>query len=153
TWPRVDSPFGLTSSSRATFEPMRVLSRLFVALGMTAVVSSGTVCAAEDRSALWQIVSQCLDTTVTNYCQICRAPLEESSCAPSPPCQTTTAVWGRTHEYLAIRDLKACGCRAEFVHGLAIPLEPLTGLGNGPRPEGIWGFAWQTALRRIADPS
>jgi len=113
---------------------------------------SGTAFATEDRNALLQIVSRCLDSTVTNYCQICRAPLEGSSCVPSPPCSRTTEVWNRTHDYVAIRDAKACGCPAEFVHGLAIPLAPLTCLDNSPGSKGIWQFAWQTALRRIDDP-
>ena len=54
-------------------------------------------------------------------------------------------------DYVAIRDVKACGCPADFVHGLAMPLKRLTGLESGDRPEAIWAFAWLSAEQRIPD--
>lgn len=77
--------------------------------------------------------------------------MEDSAC-PRTSCARSTQVWRLTSDYVAIRDLKACGCPADFVHGLALPLAPVTGLDDGHRPDGIWEFAWRTAEERIDDP-
>src|SRR5262249_32587725 len=50
-----------------------------------------------------------------------------------------------------IRDIKMCGCPADFVHGLALPRFKVTGVEDPRRPAGIWAFAWDTARGRIAD--
>jgi CDP-diacylglycerol pyrophosphatase len=107
--------------------------------------------AAGNRNALWHIVGHCLDSTAANYCTTCPAPLEESTCAQGASCLGTTQIWNRTQDYVAIRDRKACGCPDNFVHGLAMPLKPVSGQAEGGRPDGIWEFAWQTAENRIRD--
>ena len=56
-----------------------------------------------------------------------------------------------TGEYVAIRDLKMCGCPAGFVHGLAMPRYPVRGPGDPRRPEGLWRFGWDAARTRIQD--
>jgi len=44
-----------------------------------------------------------------------------------------------------------CGCPQGFVHGLAIPRDRITGIEDPNRPDGIWHFAWNVALKRISD--
>jgi len=107
--------------------------------------------AAGNRNALWRIVEHCLDSTAANYCKTCPTPVEGSTCAQGASCLGTIQVWNRTPDYVAIRDSKACGCPANFVHGLAMPLKPVSGQAEGGRPDGIWEFAWQTAETRIHD--
>jgi CDP-diacylglycerol pyrophosphatase len=60
-------------------------------------------------------------------------------------------VWARTADFVAIRDIKMCGCPTGFVHGLALPRVRVTGIEDARRPAGIWPFAWQAAQSRIAD--
>jgi CDP-diacylglycerol pyrophosphatase len=52
---------------------------------------------------------------------------------------------------VAIRDMVACGCPADFVAGLALPRSRVTGIEDPRRPEGIWPFAWRAASARITD--
>src|SRR5262249_47882017 len=56
-----------------------------------------------------------------------------------------------TAEFVAIRDIKMCGCPAAFVHGLALPRFKVTGIEDPRRPAGIWAFAWDVARNHIAD--
>ena len=60
-------------------------------------------------------------------------------------------MWAKTKEFVAIRDLKMCGCPPGFVAGLALPRARVTGIEDPRRPEGIWPFAWQVARTRIPD--
>jgi CDP-diacylglycerol pyrophosphatase len=60
-------------------------------------------------------------------------------------------VWALNQEYVAIRDLKMCGCPAGFVHGLALPRFTVTGVEDPRRPDGIWPFAWDVARARIPE--
>lgn len=60
-------------------------------------------------------------------------------------------MWAKTADYVAIRDIKMCGCPPEFIHGLALPRSRVTGVEDPRRPAGIWAFAWDVARRRIAD--
>jgi CDP-diacylglycerol pyrophosphatase len=129
---------------KAPVSRSRVLASLMLAL-----VAGPSL--AADRSALWHVVESCLVSTVEHYCETCPAPLEGTACARGAACPATTQVWNRSQDYVVIRDVKACGCPADFVHGLAMPLKRITGLGDGTRPEGIWEFAWSTARQRIAD--
>jgi len=126
------------------------VSRSYITASVILALAHGTPLAA-DRSALWRILESCLDSTAEGYCATCPAPLEDSACARDASCPTTTQVWSRSSDYVAIRDAKACGCPTDFVHGLAMPLKRFTGLGGEDRPEGIWEFAWFTAEQRISD--
>jgi CDP-diacylglycerol pyrophosphatase len=102
------------------------------------------------RDLLWQIVSQCVDPSRANYCSTCRSPVVGS--CPDEGCRRTTDVWGQTADYVAIRDIKMCGCQTPgFVHGLALPRFRVTGVEDPARPPGIWAFAWGVARARIAD--
>jgi len=105
------------------------------------------------RDALWEIVSNCLDPTVADYCQRCRWPrIETTTCHHDGKCTDTTDVWAETGDYAAIRDLKMCGCPEGFVHGLVIPRARVTGIEDPKRPDGIWRFAWNVAQIKINDP-
>jgi CDP-diacylglycerol pyrophosphatase len=116
-----------------------------------AVVLAG--CAPRDegkRDVLWRIVSQCVDPSRADYCATCRAPVV-GSCAEEA-CRRTTEVWAQTADYVAIRDIKMCGCeKPGFVHGLALPRFRVTGVEDRARPPGIWAFAWSVARARIGD--
>ena len=42
-----------------------------------------------------------------------------------------------------------CGCPTEFIHGLAMPREVITGVEDPSREEDIWQFAWDVGMERI----
>ena len=107
--------------------------------------------AAGSRDVLWEIVSNCLNPGVADYCANCRSPLPGTSCAAEIACKNTTELWAETEAYVALRDRKMCGCPDDFVHGLVVPRARVTGVEDPLRPDGIWGFAWATALKRIGD--
>ena len=118
---------------------------------VAAVILAG--CAAQaggSRDVLWRIVSRCLDVAVPDYCTACAAPIE-GACGDARGCKATIDVWAKTAEYVALRDIKMCGCPPGFVHGLALSRARVTGIEDARRPAGIWPFAWQTAQSRIAD--
>ena len=101
---------------------------------------------------LLDIVTYCVDLAPGNYCNVCRVPRNDAACAPALECRKNTEVWALSAPYVAIRDIKMCGCPAEFVHGLALPLNPVRGVEDPARPDGIWQFAWDAAVLRI-DPA
>ena len=119
------------------------MRRLAVALAL--VVTAG--CASAD-TALHRIVELCLDTDDLRYCSRCRNP-QAGYCQLEYPCSRTTQVWALTQEYVAIRDMKMCGCPPGFVHGLALPRFTVMGVEDPRRPDGIWRFAWDVARERI----
>jgi CDP-diacylglycerol pyrophosphatase len=125
---------------------------LAVALTIALSTSASAAAAPAKRDILWDIVSNCLDTSATDYCNKCRWPRPETSCAATLVCKQTTQVWAETEEYVVLRDRKMCGCPDGFVHGLAIPRSRVTGVEDQRHPEGIWPFAWDIALHRIQDP-
>ncbi len=105
------------------------------------------------RDRLWRIVTSCLGPGDAEYCQRCDSPRVDTACAHRRRCEDTTEVWGETHEYVAIRDIKMCSCPAGFVHGLALPRARVKGIEASPLPHGIWAFAWTVAQGKIADES
>ena len=121
-----------------------------VALVAAALLTACAPHAGGSRDILWRIVSRCLDATVPDYCTTCGSPIE-GACGDARGCKATIDVWAKTADYVAIRDIKMCGCPRGFVHGLALPRAHVTGIEDARRPAGIWPFAWQTAQRRIAD--
>lgn len=137
---------------------MRLISRsarrIVLGVAITASVSlAASACAAPSRGALWQTISTCLDPGIADYCGRCPTPLADTPCGKALGCRETTEVWGETPEYAAIRDTKACGCPAGYVHGLAIPRTRVTGVEDPRRPDGIWAFAWEVGRKRIGDES
>ena len=106
---------------------------------------------ALDRSnILLDIVTHCVNTASANYCSACRVPRSDAQCGAPQECQKNTEVWALSDHYTVIRDIKMCGCPGSFVHGLALPIYPVTGVEDPKRPEGIWQFAWDAGVRRIA---
>src|SRR5215470_14728472 len=95
--------------------------------------------ASSHRRALSQHGRPALLLAQAGYCQL------------EYPCSRTTQVWALTQEYVAIRDLKMCGCPSGFVHGLALPRFTVTGVEDPRRPDGIWRFAWNVARERIPE--
>ena len=121
-----------------------------VAIAVAAILAGCAPHAGGSRDILWRIVFQCLDASVPEYCTTCGSPIE-GTCGEARGCKATIDVWAKTADYVAMRDIKMCGCPAEFVHGLALPRARVTGVEDARRPAGIWPFAWQTARSRIAD--
>jgi CDP-diacylglycerol pyrophosphatase len=119
-----------------------LLSTLGLACGRTPVRGP------EGHSALWSIVSTCVDRRTADFCA---CPAFVLSCCSDRATADADAVWAKTKEFVAIRDLKMCGCAAGFVAGLAMPRTRVTGIEDPRRPEGIWPFAWQVARTRIPD--
>jgi len=110
----------------------------------------GAVAGQPFRDILHRIVARCLDSSVPNYCVWCPAPMR-GQCALDGDCRRTTVVWAQTDEYVAIRDIKMCGCPAGFVHGLAMSRALVSGVEDPKRPAGIWSFAWAAARQRIPE--
>jgi len=125
---------------------------LVVPVAAAALLASCAAGAAPGSDVLWRIVSQCIDPGAAGYCSRCDWPIE-GSCGASRDCRRSTQVWAETREYVAIRDIKMCGCPLDFVHGLALPRAPVTGVEDPRRPAGIWAFAWEVTRRLIPDES
>src|SRR5215468_774727 len=111
-------------------------------------------CAATPRipvtgsSALWAIVSGCVDRERAGYCT---CPAFALSCCGEPHTPDADVVWAMSADFVAIRDLKMCGCPRGFVAGLALPRARVSGIEDPHRPEAIWPFAWDVARAHIAD--
>lgn len=129
----------------------RVRALVSAVLFVVTVSTALSACAAGDRSVLWGIVTNCLDVSHADYCAACRWPRVDSTCPHKGECKNTTEVWAESADFVVLRDSKTCGCPAGFVHGLAIPRTPVTGVEDPRRPEGIWSFAWAAARRRMGD--
>jgi CDP-diacylglycerol pyrophosphatase len=102
---------------------------------------------------LLHIASQCVDPSIENYCTECMLPRVDAHCSDVTECKKTNEVWALNTQYAAIRDIKMCGCPADFVHGLAMPRVIVTGVEDLNRQEGIWQFAWGVAIERIEPQS
>ena len=145
-------PGGTQSGNRRRW-PAGKLARSF-ALGALAAITvslSGPAFAAGQRDVLWEILGQCLDPGAAFYCTTCRAPLTGTPCATARSCAETSELWAQSAGYVALRDRKMCGCPDGFVHGLVVPRARVTGVEDPRRPDGIWAFAWGTALQRIGE--
>ena len=115
-----------------------------------AMWSHGGVAGQSSRDILHRIVARCLDSSIADYCSLCPAPLR-GQCVLADDCRRTTEIWAQTEEYVAIRDIKMCGCSADFVHGLAMARTLVAGVEDPKRPAGIWPFAWAVARQRIPE--
>ena len=102
-----------------------------------------------NSNILLEIVQQCLRTDTPAYCEQCRAPQQIANCPGKTSCHATSEVWAENSEFVAIRDIKMCGCPPDFVHGLVMPKATVTGIEDSRRPDSIWTFSWQVALERL----
>ena len=102
-----------------------------------------------NSNILLEIVQQCLRIDTPAYCEQCRAPQQIANCAGKTSCRATSEVWAENSEFVAIRDIKMCGCPPDFVHGLVMPKATVTGIEDSRRPDSIWTFSWQVALERL----
>ncbi len=140
-------------------QPMSLKSpRWFKQFAIVAVVLFGCsfqapLFALERSDILLDIVSNCVTLKQDNYCNLCRVPRNDAGCGAALECKKNTEVWALTDRYTAIRDIKMCGCPADFIHGLALPTYPVTGVEDPQRPEGIWQFAWDEAIRKMEPES
>ena len=122
--------------------------RLIAATALV-VLTGLTWRAAFGSDELLNIATQCVDTHRSDYCQVCRQPREEASCPVEASCGKRTQIWASDDLFVAVRDIKMCGCPSNFVHGLVMPRAPVTGVEDPKRPDGIWAFAWSLGLQRI----
>jgi len=128
----------------------RLLAHTLFGLIATIAVSSQAIALNVAKSdILLHIVSQCVDPTTVNYCSNCMLPRVDAKCSAISECKKTNEVWALSTRYAAIRDIKMCGCPAEFIHGLAMPRAVITGVEDLNREEGIWQFAWDVGIERI----
>jgi CDP-diacylglycerol pyrophosphatase len=118
-----------------------------------AIVTASSAQAASRRDILWDIVTNCLNTTAADYCTACKWPRTDSTCPQKSDYTYSTEVWAESDAFVVLRDAKMYGCPEEFVHGLALPRARVTGVEDPGRPEGIWKFAWDTGVRRTMDSS
>lgn len=102
---------------------------------------------------LLHIVTQCVDPSKANYCANCMLPRLDGACGNINECKSTNEVWALNNKYAVIRDIKMCGCPADFIHGLAMPRDVITGVEDVNREEGIWQYAWGIGLERIEPDS
>jgi len=105
--------------------------------------------ANDKRNILFNIVNQCLNTQVADYCNRCQSPRQEATCQAQTTCKTSIDVWHETSEFVAMRDIKMCGCGPDFVHGLVLPKAKVTGVEDSKRPESIWPYAWDITQTKI----
>lgn len=104
---------------------------------------------ANKSDILLHIVSQCLDPSKLNYCTDCVLPRVDSGCTEVTECKKTNEIWTLNLKYVAMRDIKMCGCPGELIHGLAIPRAVISGIEDPNRQEDIWQFAWNAGVERI----
>ncbi len=123
---------------------------LLVAPLTAACVNAG---AASSRDELRVLVQNCLDPNLAGDGAKCPAPLDNSDATDEARCRTTTQVWQKSAEFVAIRDRKMCGCPSWFEHGIVMPFAPISGVESEQVPEGIWQFAWDVARKRLNDPN
>ena len=128
----------------------RILRRFaFAYLYIHLLVYSEATLASKKSDILLEIVQNCLNVKTTNYCQLCRAPQLSANCSGTSSCSSSIEVWAENYDFVAIRDIKMCGCPSDFVHGLVLPKSVVTGIEDDLRSDEIWQFAWNVAEQRI----
>ena len=128
----------------------RILRRFaFAYLCIHLLVYSEATLASKKSDILLEIVQNCLNVKTTNYCQLCRAPQLSANCTGISSCSSSIEVWAENYDFVAIRDIKMCGCPADSVHGLVLPKSVVIGIEDDRRPEEIWQFAWNVAEQRM----
>jgi len=138
----------LALSINRRFQFRQVLLLMCLALGLW-----GNAHATKYSDILLDIVQNCTVPQSANYCKKCRAPVASAMCGNENSCQKTTEIWSSNEAFVAIRDIKMCSCPADFVHGLVLPKQTITGVEDPLRPDAIWPYAWDIATTRIAPDS
>jgi CDP-diacylglycerol pyrophosphatase len=111
-----------------------------------------------NRCVLYGIVRNCLNPSSSNYCTACNRPVAEAPCSVKDEC-LRTEIWEKNSSFVAMKDgFKSCGCSKDFVHGLVLPLGPVTGVEDprtisNPKLVGIWEFAWGVGQKKISEPN
>lgn len=138
----------------SAINPKVLWLEILFALAITISVHSKAIALTVSKSdILLHIVSQCVDPSIANYCSLCFLPRRDSQCGDVMECKKTNEVWALNTQYVAIRDIKMCGCPVDFVHGLAMPRDIVTGVEDFNRQEGIWQFSWDVAIERMEPQS
>ena len=128
----------------------RILRRFaFAYLCIHLLVYSEATLASKKSDILLEIIQNCLNVKTTNYCQLCRAPQLSANCSGTSSCSSSIEVWAENDDFVAIRDIKMCGCPSDFVHGLVLPKSVVTGIEDDLRSDEIWQFAWNVAEQRM----
>jgi len=112
---------------------------------------STSIVAAVPSDTLLHIVQACIDPSTQNYCAQCRLPQKSAGCLAAPTCRSTVEIWAQDNEFVAMRDIKMCGCPDDFVHGLVLPKATITGVEDPNKPDSIWLFSWRVALSRMSE--
>jgi CDP-diacylglycerol pyrophosphatase len=132
---------------------MKAKFLLLVSAWSLGLCTSEAIYAVEKSDILLEIATQCVRPVTGEYCSRCIAPRVDSGCSGSSECKKTTEVWALNDRFTVIRDVKMCGCPAAFVHGLALPVYPVTGVEDPSRPKEIWQFAWDVAVQKMEPDS
>ena len=138
----------LALSIKRLFQFSRALLLVCMTLGL-----GGNAYATKYSDILLDIVQNCTAPPSANYCQKCRAPVASAMCGNENSCQKTTEIWSSNENFVAIRDIKMCSCPADFIHGLVLPKQTITGVEDPLRPDAIWPYAWDVASTRIEPES
>jgi CDP-diacylglycerol pyrophosphatase len=77
-------------------------------------------------------------------------PQKSAECLAAPTCRSTVEIWAEDKDFVAMRDIKMCGCPDDFVHGLVLPKATITGVEDPNKPDSIWLFAWRIAISRMS---
>jgi len=137
-------------TSYTLLNPYRIFSNLFfVYFNIHILVFSTHSLATNQSDILLDIVQNCLNTKTQNYCQQCRAPQLLANCSVHSSCTSSIEVWTENEDFVAMRDIKMCGCPSNFVHGLVLPKTIVTGIEDDRRPDAIWQFAWNVAEQHM----
>jgi len=133
-----------TAYSHGMYRPL-IYGFLFIQMLMLSELGL----AANKSDILLDIVQTCIDPKIPDYCQQCRSPQLSAGCTGKSLCTATSEVWAENDEYVAIRDIKMCGCPANFVHGLVMPKSVVTGIEDERKKDSIWSFSWDVAIQKI----
>ena len=127
---------------------MRFIRLMLLVVAQTV---STSIVAAVPSDTLLHIVQACIDPSTQNYCAQCRLPQKSAGCLTAPTCRSTVEIWAQDNEFVAMRDIKMCGCPDDFVHGLVLPKATITGVEDPNKPDSIWLFSWRVALSRMSE--
>jgi len=124
-------------------------SVLLTLLVLAAPLQSAKALEVARSDMLLHIVEECTNTQKPGYCEKCLAPQRQAMCVNHNTCKATSEIWTETSEFVAMRDIKMCGCPKQFLHGLVLPKARVTGIEDPKRTEAIWQFAWDIARQRL----